>query len=65
MYHACSTSFYIIPVALSGHGKKILTTSFGSSTSGADYLSTTLERRRPSKEVSETPLGMYMAYMYF
>jgi len=40
--------------------KKISTTSFGSSTSGADYLSTTLERRQKSKEVSEVALGMYI-----
>ena len=38
-------------------GKKISTISVGSSTSGGDYLSTTLERRRPSKEVSEIALG--------
>ena len=40
------------------HGKKISTTSVGSSSSGGEYLSTTQERRRPSKEVPEIALGM-------
>ena len=39
-------------------GKKISTASVGSSTIGGEYLSTTLERRRPSKGVSEIELGM-------
>ncbi|XP_065911124.1 latrophilin-like protein LAT-2 [Dysidea avara] len=37
-------------------GKKISTISVGSSTSGGDYLSTTLERRHPSKEASDIAL---------
>ncbi|XP_065905683.1 latrophilin-like protein LAT-2 isoform X2 [Dysidea avara] len=37
-------------------GKKISTTSVGSSSSGGEYLSTTRERRRPSKEVPEIAL---------
>ena len=37
---------------VSGRGKKISTTSFGSGVGGGDYLSTTLERRL-SKDKSE------------
>ncbi|XP_065905004.1 uncharacterized protein [Dysidea avara] len=41
---------------ISLHGKKISTTSMEGSTSSGDHLSTTLERRRPSKEISEIAL---------
>jgi len=58
-------NFYFVPIASqSGYSKKMSTTSMVSSTSGTDYLSTTLERKRPSKEVSETPLGRYMLHAF-
>ena len=42
---------------VSGHGKKISTTSFGSCTTGGEYLSATLERSL--KDKSEL-IGMYI-----
>lgn len=47
----------------SGHSKKISTTSFGSNTTGGDYLSTTLERTL--KDKSEI-FGMFvLTFIYF
>jgi len=42
-----------------------MSTSLGSSTSGGDLLSTTLERRRSSKEISEIALGMKGIIKYY
>jgi len=44
---------------------KKMSTSLGSSTSGGDLLSTTLERRQSSKEISEIALGMKGIIQYY
>ena len=41
---------------VSGRGKKMSTTSFGSGVGGGDYLSTTLERRTSKDEYLSTTL---------
>ena len=48
--------FYI--ASQSDTGKKMSSTSMGSNASGGNYLSTTMEKRFPSKEVLRVALGM-------